>query len=51
MKNVEINKELEKMIAECRHYIKDGAVASYIPELAKADPEKIGVYLIGAEVE
>lgn len=36
---------LEKIIAENRKYTKDGNVAKYIPELSKADPEALGIYI------
>lgn len=39
------NRELASIVEECRKYTKDGRVASYIPELAKADPDRLGVYI------
>ena len=48
---VDLNGELERIVADCRHYTKDGKVASYIPELAKADPNKLGLYIISEENE
>ena len=47
----DINGELERIVADCRHYTNDGKVASYIPELAKADPNKLGVYIITEDKE
>ena len=40
---------LERLLEECRPYTKDGRVADYIPELAKSDPDALGVYVIGSE--
>ena len=37
---VDLNKELGLILDECRSYTKEGHVASYIPELAKADASK-----------
>ena len=36
---------LEKILEESRHYTALGHVATYIPELANMDPDKIGVYV------
>ena len=36
---------LEELLAESRQYTKYGHVATYIPELAKADPNDLGVYI------
>lgn len=44
MKN--FNEELNKILDECRQYTTEGRVATYIPELAKADPKKLGIYMI-----
>jgi glutaminase len=43
---LDFNMELSCVLDECRRYMSEGKVASYIPELAKADPTKLGVYLI-----
>lgn len=40
---------LEQLLEECRHYTAEGAVASYIPELAKADPKDLGIYIVGSD--
>ena len=48
---IDLNKELGEILDECRPYTKEGRVASYIPELAKADASKLGVYLISPEGE
>lgn len=41
-----MNTMLENILTECRCHIGEGHVADYIPELANADPEKIGIYLV-----
>ena len=48
---IDLNKELGEILDECRPYTKEGHVASYIPELAKADASKLGVYVISPEGE
>ena len=48
---IDLNKELEAVLAECRPYTCEGRVASYIPELAKADPDKLGAYVISLDGE
>ena len=40
---------LEKTIKSCAPYSKEGAVATYIPELAKADPDDFGICIISKE--
>ena len=40
---------LEQLVDECAAYTKDGALANYIPELAKADPNKIGAYILSSD--
>lgn len=35
---------LNQILEDCRRYTLEGQVASYIPELAKANREKIGIY-------
>ena len=40
---------LEKLIAECAPYTENGALADYIPELKKADPSKLGAYIISSD--
>lgn len=40
-----MNSLLEGILTECAHFTSQGHVATYIPELAKVDPEKIGIYL------
>ena len=48
---IDLNKELGEILDECRSYTNEGRVASYIPELAKADASKLGVYVISPEGE
>ncbi len=38
-----MEKLLERIIAECRQFIPQGHVATYIPELANVDPNQIGI--------
>ena len=40
---------LEQLLEECRPYTSQGKTADYIPELAKKDPDALGVYVIGSE--
>ena len=40
---------LERLLEECRPFSGQGQVANYIPELAKADPDALGIYVIGSE--
>jgi glutaminase len=40
---------LKRAIKECLPYAKEGKVASYIPELSKADPEDFGICIISKE--
>lgn len=37
--------KIENIIKECRKYTKEGEVASYIPELEKADKNALGIYI------
>ena len=36
---------LEQLLDTCRPYTQEGAVASYIPELAKADAGRLGIFI------
>lgn len=36
---------LEQILAECTTYILQGHVASYIPELSRVDPNRLGIYV------
>ena len=45
------NSELDSIIEECKEYIKYGKVANYIPELAKVDSNKLGIYIISRDNE
>lgn len=40
---------LERLLEECRPFTSRGRVADYIPELAKGDPNALGIYVIGSE--
>ncbi len=40
---------LERLLEECLHFTTQGRVADYIPELAKANPDALGIYVIGSE--
>lgn len=40
-----MNEFLNEVLEKCRIYTQQGHVASYIPELAKADPNEIGIYV------
>ena len=40
---------LKRAIKDCMPYVKEGAVASYIPELSKADPNDFGICIISKE--
>ena len=41
-----MNEILNSMIEACRPYTRQGHVATYIPQLATADPSKIGIYMV-----
>ena len=41
-----MNLLLKNILDECRHYTAQGHVANYIPQLAKVDPDKLGIYII-----
>ena len=47
----DFNCELACITDDCRKYIKCGKVADYIPELAKADIDKLGIYVISKDNE
>ena len=40
---------LEQIMNECRPYTSCGEVASYIPELAKANKEHLGIYVLNSD--
>ena len=42
-----MNTMLENIVAKCRPYTKQGHVATYIPQLANMDPDKLGIYITG----
>ena len=39
---------LEQLLEECRPYTKQGRVASYIPELAKGNPDDFGISILSS---
>ena len=41
-----MNLLLKNILDDCRHYTSQGHVATYIPQLAKVDPDKLGIYII-----
>lgn len=41
-----MQKILEQLIEECQAFTNQGALANYIPELTKVDPDKLGAYII-----
>ena len=43
---MDLNKELREIIEASRACVKEGKVATYIPELAKADVNQLGVYVV-----
>ena len=47
----ELNTELAEIIEASRPYTEKGNVATYIPELAKADTSKLGAYIVTREGE
>ena len=40
-----VNELLEQVITGCSHYTSQGHVATYIPELANVDPNKLGIFI------
>lgn len=40
---------LEQIVSECRQYTAQGHVATYIPQLAVVDPNKVGIYFTGED--
>lgn len=41
-----MNDLLQTIVDQCRHYTSDGHVATYIPQLAKVNPDQLGIYVI-----
>jgi len=41
-----MNKLLEEILNECSHYAEEGKLADYIPELAKANKNDFGIYIM-----
>ncbi len=46
-----MQERIERILEECREYTNRGAVADYIPELAKANRDEIGIYVATADGE
>lgn len=44
-----MDKLLNNVLNKCREYTKNGRVASYIPELAKSNPEDFGICVVADE--
>jgi len=44
-----MNGLLEEIVSGCFKYTKEGAVANYIPELAKANPDMLGICAVTAD--
>ncbi len=44
-----MNEQLKSILNECYKYIEFGSVANYIPELAKADPNQLGITVISKD--
>lgn len=45
-----MNEMLEKIVSQCRPWAAKGHVATYIPQLALVDPNKVGIYIaMGAD--
>ena len=42
---------LNQIIAECRCFTAQGHTATYIPELACQDPEKLGIYIVSNDID
>lgn len=40
---------LEQILRECAPYTKEGVLANYIPELAKADPNDFGIFIMSSD--
>lgn len=46
-----MQERLERILEECRTYTQQGEMANYIPELAKADRNEIGIYISSPDGE
>ena len=47
----DFHSELDAIVEDCRKYVTRGNVANYIPELAKVDVDKLGIYMISKDGE
>ena len=41
-----MNNMLARIVSECKPYSLQGHVATYIPQLAVADPDRVGIYIV-----
>ncbi len=41
-----MNTMLEQIVSECKSYTSQGHVATYIPQLAVVDPDRVGIYIV-----
>lgn len=46
---MDLNDIIKEELIKCRSYIENGKVASYIPELAKANKEKFAIYIVSKD--
>lgn len=44
-----MEKRIESILEDCRKYTSKGKVASYIPELMKSDPSKLGITIMNCD--
>lgn len=44
-----MNELLEQIVQDCEHYTKEGNLANYIPELAKANRDDLGIYIVSSD--
>ena len=44
-----MNTILENIVSECRQYTSRGQVAEYIPQLANANPDELGIFVISED--
>ena len=46
-----MNALLEQIVGDCGHYASQGHVATYIPQLAVTDPNKLGIYVASGNTQ
>ena len=44
-----MNTMLEQIVSECKSYTSQGHVATYIPQLAIVDPDRVGIYIVSED--